>query len=354
MKVLFSSLLIILICICCIDKKENIYIGDMRYISSFKDTLYLDGKPVEIDNLGAMTIDVVDTFFVFVGSQWDNFYQVYSKYSCQRVGSFVPKGRGRNELPTVGFPIFCTGKGNNAVVWLHDRASNSVKMLNLSQSVTQRRTVFEEDWIEIKHVPGFKYLYPINDSILFLHGWNMALRNDYYALYHISDENITILDTIYRSGLQDPGDMFLFNAFAGFHLKKQKYATAMQFFNQINIYSLDKEYGKNIALTVGTDVNRLKDVEETAMPDKFEFYEDMVCTDSLLFAIYANKSRKDWAMMDTLPVDIHVFDWEGNPICLLHVKEKLAKLAIDEEEGILYGMTLGEKVYKYDLTGVIN
>lgn len=349
MKYCFVAILVILLGSCYTNKNNDIYFEDVKYISKFEDTLCLAGELIDISNLGATTIDVVDTFLVFVGGSLDTFYNVCSKNTYRNLGNFVPKGRGDNELSVVGFPIYTSINDNFSVVYLHDRGSSCVKKLNLTKSVAQQQTIFDEDRVNIQKIPSFKFLYPISDSIFFVHGWNRYLRNDYYALFYKESKNVVILDTVYNSCLQDPGDMFLFNSFGCFHPQKKKYATAMQFFDQINIYSIDNDFEKPFALCVGKQRFSLRDVEKLAMPEKMEYYEDMVCTDSLLFALYANKTRKDWALQEHLPVTIHIFDWQGNAICLLRIKEKLAKLAIDEENGLLYGMTLGEKVYKYVL-----
>ena len=89
------------------------------------------------------------------------------------------------------------------------------------------------------------------------------------------------------------------------------------------------------------------------MPEKFEYYEDLTSTSSFLFAVYANRSRKDWALLENVPTEIQVFDWDGNARYLIQTQEKLASIAIDEERKLLYGMTLAETVYKYDIATIL-
>lgn len=350
--IIYIVLLSLLYCSCNFDQKQNIFIGENQYIKTFNDTITLNGKKIDIENMGANTIDVVDSFLVFSCSQLDTFYNVYSKYTYQHCGNFVPKGRGDNELPMISFPLFCKNGNNHSLVYLDDMSTGTIKALDLTQSCAEQKTIFSLPSINIKKIPGFRFLYPIQDSIYFLHGLNHSNRKDYYALYNEQQKQYTILDTIFRYSLQDIGDMFLYNTSNVFNPLQQKYATAMQFFNQINIYSLAKPQ-QHFSIIVGERPTRLKDVEETLMPEKFEFYEDMTGTNALLFAVYANRTRKDWAILEDVPSEIHVFDWDGNPRYLLKIKEKLAHIALDEERKILYGMTLSEAVYQYDISKIL-
>lgn len=72
-------------------------------------------------------------------------------------------------------------------------------------------------------------------------------------------------DTIYTEKLNST-KTFQWNTFGSLNRDKQKYATAMQFFNQINIYQLNGK--KATTIIPSTKATRLKEVEETPMPKK--------------------------------------------------------------------------------------
>ena len=142
--------------------------------------------------------------------------------------------------------------------------------------------------------------------------------------------------------------MFLYNSYGCYNEKSQKYATAMHFFSQINIYPCD-EKDFPFSIIIGDKPLNIQEIEKTQMPEKIEYYQDMVCTDEYLLGLYAGCSRKDWAFSNNVEVKIHMFDWNGNPICQFILDKKIAKIAIDENQHILYGMTLEEEVFKYKI-----
>ena len=74
--IIYIVLLSLLYCGCNFDQKQNIFIGENQYIKTFNDTITLNGKKIDIENMGANTIDVVDSFLVFSCSQLDTFYNV--------------------------------------------------------------------------------------------------------------------------------------------------------------------------------------------------------------------------------------------------------------------------------------
>ena len=337
---------------CNYKEEDNIFLGKSRYITSFSDTLFLKGEKVTIENMGAINIDIIDSFLVFSSGSLDTFYNVYSKYTYQHYGHFIPQGRGDNELPTISYPIFWSNEKGHSLIYLDNRATGTVKAWDITQSCAKRTTVFSPTPIDISPVPGFQYLYPLQGSVYFLHGRDYNTMNDYYALYDESKKQYSILDTVYLYPSGSVDDVFLLNTFKSFNPSQQKYATAMQFFNQINLYSLKNPH-KHYSLIVGKHPTHLEEVKTTAMPEKFEYYEDLTSTSSFLFAVYANRSRKDWALLENVPTEIQVFDWDGNACYLIQTQEKLASIAIDEERKLLYGMTLAETVYKYDIATIL-
>ena len=345
---IFILLFVVFFYSCNISDHKNIYSGNTKYITSFPDTIELVGEKIELDNIGAKSIDCVDTFLVFATSQLETFYTVYSTQTYKHLGNFIQKGRGKNEMVNIAYPIFSKEGNGEALLFLNDILKKEVKCLNITQSVNKNHTIFDEKNISIKNYLNSKYIYPINDSIYFCHIFDIEEKNDLYASYNKNTEHLKILKDVYTTSLENIGNVFLLNSYACFNPAQQKYATAMQFFNQINIYPYNSS-AEAFSLIIGNEITEIKKVEKTNMPEKKEYYEDMICTDEFLFAIYADCTRKEWATSENLSVDLHVFDWNGTPQCLIKLNEQIAKIAIDKSNNILYGMTLNEEVYKYDL-----
>lgn len=345
---IFILLFVTFIYSCNVAEHKNIYDGYAKYITSFPDTIELFGERIELDNVGAKSIDCVDTFLVFATSQLETFYTVYSTQTYKHLGDFIPKGMGKNEMANIAYPIFSKERNGEALLFLNDILNKEVKAFNITRSVNKSHTIFDEENISINNYLNSKYIYPISDSIYFCHIFDIQQKNDFYASYNKNTEHLKKLKDVYTTSLENIGNVFLFNSYGCFNPIQQKYATAMQFFNQINIYPYNSNT-EAFSLIIGNKETEIKKVEKTNMPEKIEYYEDMICTDEFIFAIYANCTRKEWATSENLSVDLHVFDWNGTPLCLIKLNEQIAKIAFDKNSNILYGMTLNEEVYKYDL-----
>jgi hypothetical protein len=135
-----------------------------------------------------------------------------------------------------------------------------------------------------------------------------------------------------------------------FNKELKKYASSMIFQDQINIYDLNNPE-KSFAISLNKNISSIVDNSQTIMPFKKEYYVDIRESRSKIFALYANQTRKDWATGDK-PAEIHVIDWDGNPICKLLTKEKLLHFDIDKENNQLYGLTEKQEVIKYDLNQI--
>lgn len=332
---------------CSFFENENVYIGDVRYITEFPKETNLIGEKIHIENIGAETIDCIDSFLIFSTRNTDTYYSIYSTHNFTHIGNYISKGMGANEMININHPAFLKMEGNNAILYIYDNQKHKLRSLNITESSINNYSILE-DKIELKSGLLNKFMYPINDSTYFFHGFDIEQKNEYYALYNKNIKQLDILNNTYNSSLQNIGNVFLYNTFKCFNEEKQKYVTAMQFFNQINIYDYTQKESP-YSLIIGNYVSNLREVENKEMPDKMEHYQDLVCTEKYILALYAGCTRKDWAFSENLHVKIHIFDWNGNPICQLLINEKIAKIAYDEKLNLLYGMTLEEDVYKYNM-----
>src|SRR5690606_7843149 len=152
------------------------------------------------------------------------------------------------------------------------------------------------------------------------------------------------------SGILDQSLSYLLAASTSFNSQKMKYVSAMKFIDQINFYEIDDPQ-KSKSFSVNKNSAKMVEVERTPMPDRMEYYVDLRSDSSFVYGLYVNQNRKDWALNEK-PGVIQVFDWHGNPICELITEEKLIYFDIDSKNKRLYGMTIEEDLFVYDLKGI--
>ena len=331
-------------------KNDNpLFIGETVMINEFPKTVSLKGKQIELTSFGAENVYLVDTFLVFVSSRLDTFCSIYSANSRKHVINLIPKGRGVHETPGVISPLFHEIDANGHLkIFFQDRVFNCISALNLTKSIREKKTFIERNHCFLPE-PGMYGIFPLSDSLLFYHYFNLGDRKEYYATYNKQVQKFRQNDSISRYQLPNAGNIFLLNSYSEFQPQQQRYATAMRFLNQINIYSLKE---KTMKCLVYKSVSDLQAVIKCPMPNKYEYYVDLAVTGKKLFALYANQTRKDWAL-EKKPAEIHVIDWQGKPLYKVSLDEKLQKIEIDEQKKIMYGMTEEEKIYIYDIKEVL-
>ena len=330
---------------------ENIFIGETIFIDKFPLDLSLKGEYISLTSLGAESMYSIDTFLIFISSKIDTFYSVYSTKTEKHILNLLPKGRGINEFSNANSPLLNCIDSNCMKIYLFDRTHSCISTLNLTKSLQNLTTILDSNTIDLNIEPEIKGAFLLNDSSLFYHYFSFSNRNEYYSIYNRKTNTFIQQDSIYRHSINNIGNIFLWTTHSCYNLGEQKYATAMEFLNQINLYSLPQK--KAISLVYNGNISDLKKVEECPMPEKYTYYVDFTSTTKLLFGLYANQTRKDWALKDNITTEIHVIDWEGIPKFKLNIQEKLSKIAINEKEKIMYGLTQEEEVYKYNLEEIL-
>ena len=120
MKILIFIGFYLLLLTSCQQRPQNIFIGSVRMISDFPKTVTLIGDTIAIDNFGANTIHIIDSFMIFAGGRLDTFYKVCSKYDYTYLGNYIPQGRGQSELSSIRFPLFYPPDSSGAKLFLQD------------------------------------------------------------------------------------------------------------------------------------------------------------------------------------------------------------------------------------------
>lgn len=157
------------------------------------------------------------------------------------------------------------------------------------------------------------------------------------------------------TGLASPNDLMFLSAEYALRPGGDKIASAMTSLNQLNIIDLEHPE-KTCSVVYGkyTDAKAL--LEEKSMKDRIQYYNDVVVTDSLIYALYLNMPSNEHVEENT-HVEIHVLDWEGHPKVLYRLDSipGASSLAIDEQGENLYVRCAGgereESVYKCALNG---
>jgi hypothetical protein len=84
--------------------------------------------------------------------------------------------------------------------------------------------------------------------------------------------------------------------------------------------------------------------------DDKRFYSFSCCSDNLICASYYGGD-----VMGGNVMEIHIMDWNGNPVCKLVLDRQIITFTVDFDSGFMYTVTYGEeRIYRYDLRDILN
>ncbi|MEB2777061.1 BF3164 family lipoprotein [Algoriphagus sp. D3-2-R+10] len=345
----YALLFLILFASCRSDDAPPLFMGKHPTFIAFEKSIELTGEHTSIEVIAANNIEILDTLMIFTTPALNTLYYAISTKDYKWSRSFIGKGEGPNEFEKALIPLSVERKDNDLLISFYHKARQGLFHYNLTQSFNGGNDLFQ-DTIPLNSLTDIYKAYQINEEEVLVDNMDFINLNQHYSIYNWKDQNIVRKDSTLISGLNDHGDSYLLATNTIFSKSQLKYAGAMVFVDQLNIYDLAQPE-KSLAISVSNQPNSINDAARTLMPFKKEFYVDLREANNLLFGLYANLGRKEWATGDS-PAVIHVIDWEGNPICKLSTKEKLVKFDIDPENNMLYGLTEKQEVYKYDLSKI--
>lgn len=119
-------------------------------------------------------------------------------------------------------------------------------------------------------------------------------------------------------------------------------------FNLINIYTLDGDFQKSIC--VGEKLDNLRDIESMPYDDRpSSTYTFLKGYDKYIAATYLSQTIRDLLERKQTLAEIHIFDWDGNPLCRIKFDKRFTSFHIDPEKGALAGMDVDGKMFFYDI-----
>lgn len=330
----------------CSGGRSNVFDCPVRVVSPEKECA-LRGEEVVFEGAPVMEIVsmcVVDSFMIARANSVEsgNMLYVHDLKHCRYIGDFLAEGRGPNELlrPTC-MTVYKDSNGVNNV-YLFDLQLFESFGFDILKSIR----VGKAELVKLGGMPGHTlYAYPCLDT-LSLAKFIMPDR--------ISSALIDRTGSIVKEIPVYP-DVDAFMAFSNlssadvFFPDSDLIAMAMCSLPQVNF--LNVVSGDRYTVAVDKKYRRW---EKTIMESSggMFYYADACTSDTYLFALYYGVTTGDW-MKDEYSAHIHVFDKDGNFLWDISLSEQLKTMACDASTGFLYGVDEEDRIYRYDMSGII-
>ena len=311
------------------------------------DTSFCLGSP---EVLGPNRLQIVTDSILVVAKQPEAaspyFFSAYSIQTSSYLGSFLAEGRGPGEAL---WPDIAPVSSTSRVLYARDNSLGISWEIDVPASLQAGTGVF----FRTVSMPGDLLLWlPLTDSLRYstdlrrgecLYGVFSAAGEDRKTFCPFpklnTGQNVTLLSDIATSGGVNG-----------------KVAFPMVFFPLIHM--LDVESGQWRAIAVDKRWRKWKSIlHEGIMPERFmkklQFYVGATSSEDYFFAAYSGCSLEDWQEGGN-GSEIRVFDWDGNYVCRILVKEDVDYMTYDSRTGYLYCIDRpAGRIVRYNLSATL-
>jgi hypothetical protein len=331
MKNLNFSLLFILLLSSC-GFNSDLFTENSVNVKNFKQEKRLMGTVLIDNEYGHFNIAYVEKYLVLFSTKREHFFNVYST-NGDSLGNFGIKGRGPNDLINIRW----CGQSYGANMWINDVSNMRLCAIDIEQSLSKKECII--------HTVKKSTNYAINSFI-----WNDSLL----ICEQMKDDNFYLIKTNYNTQKTSEEKLYkypsphLFSTYKSICRMKpdgSKMVFAMQSINMVNILDLENNSRKSLII-VPPMINLNSIIDENTGLEKRTYYADMEVTNDYIYMLYMNQEYDESYEVEK-EMEIHVFDWHGNPFCKYIVTEYIIAMAVDEKNGCIYGLSQNEMIYVY-------
>ena len=329
-------LLVTLFCLssCSQKTKQGYFCDNHKVIDDVSDSVSLAGsRIIALDSTTfAFSVNVVGRHIVLITGNRDSVLAVYG-LDGKKEGTFGKIGNARNEF-TMG--LMLNGQFDGSKFWIHDVNAMSLASINIKSSLESGTVVLGESF---KTDPRTMNAFYINDH-------TVAYDSETADNYQFKIENPSGRQTVKTIDLYPPHkDAFnTYRSNMAINGGGDRLAFAMVTLNQVNFMSLDGS--ERSSVSVYEDAKICEDPKQSIV-----YYSCIAANDRHVYALYANE--KQYGHSESRPSEIHVFDWKGNFVKKILVKDVLFRIAVDGDDNV-YGLNVkSQSVIKYDVASYL-
>ncbi len=331
-KILFSVVLCLLFAGCKQERLSGVFCDNHYVFEQFEDSTELKGELfLSADSaFGISKMMFVGDYIVASFVDRDYFFSVYDR-NRNHLLDFGQKGRANNEF----YGTSLTGQSEGMKFAVNDVNGSAIKIVDLEKTLKERKCVVD------RTIPtGSRVL-----NAFYIDSTDIVYEQEIRGNFRIKLMDWQA-DTLKKQlDLYEPVE----DAFQAYYSDikispdKKMLVYGMLRMNQINFLSLENFEKKSVSMYRNA-VRQDKQENEA-----WVYYGQPTVDERYIYTVYLDQSVQDRYEVPK-PMEIHVFDWDGNPVKKLKVQEYLAKVFIDSAFGYLYGIDAEDNIYRYKLS----
>ncbi|MFY0594263.1 BF3164 family lipoprotein [Roseivirga sp.] len=321
------------------------------------------------------SIHLVNDIVVLIDKNLDYSIRFYEISNWSLKGKYGRRGDGPAEMQRPKFHGQYILSKNETNLWFSDIRSYKLKKISLEKMIGDINTEPElTHTLPPELALAYKDVFSISDDefVGTIEGDIIGLSGDPNAgrFFQFSGKDIKWTPNFPKQDLEVPQEKvgYLYSSRSAFNNNTQQLASAMLYYDRIDIM----DFRSHEVLTVmSNDKSKLKEVDlrddhSLIPPDTKHYYIGAYGTENYFYCLYAGTTTQqardfiDGNNSEYPNLQLHVFDWKGNPIYKAHLdKWTLPSFFIDEKSWKLYaidGMPEEEEevIISYDLPNLLD
>ena len=293
---------------------------------------------------------IIGDFLVTVDIKNDVFFQIFSLPELNYVGDFIHKGVGPAEEVAV-FP-FLQRTGLNAFTY---RSIDKQKIVSFDALVKKLSLTGEYQ------IPD-EYMNILNSFLMGnkLLGYNMMGESaKEYISCDLSTKEITDFGSDYPKvdfSIDTKNRNMLFSKIMASNANNDRFVALFDKFPLMRIYDAngnvisENEYVNNQSIPSAYSKADMQGVDLSSLTVN---YLKLKVTNKFIYGLYSGKTQGELGVLNTadLCYEIHIWDWEGNPVKRLIFKTPVSNFAVslDDSYILLYSFEKEDVLYKIDM-----
>ncbi len=319
--------------------------------------------PIEDKHLCSGIMGVCDSLLVFSDSAFPGkLVHVLNLNTGKEIAALCPKGRSGNTYDEARYYNQFEKSDGAIKLWVHN-SLKSIDLVNLTESIATGQTVYDKT-VKVPELDlcytrfGLGALYNIGEdkfmgNVLchYKHKYDRKYTPNYMAVYDSSFKGEKAQYKLYKKGISDAYYKFEDDPFTYYDSTytispdKKHIAWGMAFIAMVNTLNLETGKVKGAHQIQGYTFEDQKGM----MQEPRTYCRSMCCSNDYVYVLYTGHILQSEENYTEYSDRITVFDWEGNPVCLMKLPVSVNRITMDAASSTIYAFSeIDETIYKID------
>ncbi len=340
------GIMLFFLCACNRGNKE----GEEDY--AFERIIELSGREVFESEL-SQRVEIAGDFLLFEQSAKVSGSALYHVYRAKDLG-FIGTVGERGQVPYGFIGAQYSGqyyvKDEQTMFWVNDAPRHRISAINVNESLQSEFAVIDS---VIDHNPQYGFmnsLFVLENGGLAGYQPSFSKTRNKHPLYIFPGNKSDGLGhageyPVVRNIENIPNASGLEHVFKRLSMAikpdESRLVVAFTFYDRLDIYDKSGELIKSVRHPDYYEEYNSFNVIDMSLKSKVKninyYYQSVGVSDDFIFALCYNKRRYELYNEASSKVQIRVFDWSGDTVCLLNCPNDLVSICVDEKNRKLYG-----------------